>query len=144
MFNLRIRDVLDKSRLIKATPDMTVSAAAKLMAFEQVGAVVVLDAGRLSGIFTERDVVFRVVAPDLDPSTTRLSAVMTPAPLTIEASKSFGYALLLMHENRFRHLPVIDGGVLIGMVSARHALDPELEEFVVETQRRVHFRREAG
>ena len=64
MFNLQIRDVLDKSRLIKATPDMTVSAAAKLMAFEQVGAVVVLDAGRLSGIFTERDVVFRVVAPE--------------------------------------------------------------------------------
>ena len=143
MYSLKVRDILDKTRLVTAAPDMRVNAAAKLMAFEQVGAVLVTDSGRLMGIFTERDITFRVVAQDRDPALTLVSAVMTPAPVTIDAHKSFGYAMLLMHDHRFRHLPVLEAGQLIGIVSARNALDPDLEEFVAESQRRLHLQREA-
>ena len=62
--------------------------------------------------------------------------------LHVTTDESFGYTLLLMHENGFRHLPVIERGKLVGVVSARNALDPDLEEFVLEVHRREHFRRE--
>jgi predicted transcriptional regulator len=67
---------------------------------------------------------------------------MTIEPKTVSPDKSFGYALLIMHENRFRHLPVIENGKLVGVVSARNALDPDLEEFVSESERRRHISRE--
>ena len=66
---------------------------------------------------------------------------MTPEPKTVAADESFGYALLLMHENGFRHVPVMENGLPVGVVSARHALDPDLEEFTVEAERRKSFRR---
>jgi predicted transcriptional regulator len=67
---------------------------------------------------------------------------MTAEPITITPEKSFGYALLIMHENGFRHLPVLENDKLVGIVSARNALDPDLEEFVSESQRREHILRE--
>jgi CBS domain-containing protein len=109
---------------------------------EKCRRIMVVDDRRLVGIFTERDAVFRVIARDLDCQTTRLVEVMTKAPITAAPDNSFGYALLLMHENGFRHVPVIDNGKLIGVVSARNALDPDMEEFVSEAQRRRHILRE--
>jgi CBS domain-containing protein len=96
----------------------------------------VLENERLIGIFTERDAVSRVIAKDRDVQTTRLAEVMTASPKTIAPDKTFGYALLLMHENGFRHVPVIANDRVVGMVSARNALDPDLEEFVAESHRR--------
>jgi len=66
--------------------------------------------------------------------------VMTREPKTVDPDKSFGYALLMMHENGFRHVPVIEQDKLIGIVSSRNALDPDMEEFVAEAQRRKHIR----
>jgi CBS domain-containing protein len=134
--------MMEKKRLVTASPETTVSKAAKLMAKRRVGAVMVVEEHRLVGIFTERDAVFRVIAPGRDSQTTRLADVMTTAPKTVDPDKSFGYALLMMHENGFRHVPVIENGRLIGVVSARDALDPDLEEFVAESQRRKHILRE--
>jgi CBS domain-containing protein len=134
---------MERKKLLTAPPDTAVSEAARLMAHRKVGAVMVVDQDSLVGIFTERDAVFRVVARGRDPRTTRLAEVMTPAPVTIDPDKSFGYALLLMHENRFRHVPVIENGIPVGIVSARNALDPDLEEFVSESQRRKQILREA-
>jgi CBS domain-containing protein len=142
MFSQPIRDVMEKEKLLTAPPQTAVSKAARQMAKRNVGAVLVMEKGHLVGIFTERDAVFRVIARGLDPLTTPLIDVMTATPKTVAADKSFGYALLLMHENGFRHLPVIENGKLIGIVSARHALDPELEEFVSEAERRKRFLRE--
>ena len=65
---------------------------------------------------------------------------MTTAPKTVDPDKSFGFALLLMYEHGFRHVPVVDKDKLIGIVSSRNALDPDLEEFVAEAQRRKHIR----
>lgn len=140
MFSQRIRSVMERKKLLTAPPETTVSDAAKLMAKKNVGAVMVVENGLLVGIFTERDAVFRVIAQGRDTRTTSLAEVMTTAPQTVDQDKSFGYALLMMHENGFRHVPVVENGKPIGIVSSRNALDPEMEEFVAETQRRKHIR----
>ncbi len=142
MFGLKIRDVMEHKLLLTAPPETMVSQAAEMMAGRKVGAVMVTDHNKLVGIFTERDAVFRVLAKGLVPQATRLADVMTAAPQVVDPDKSFGYALLLMHENGFRHVPVVEGGELIGIVSARNALDPDLEEFVSESQRREQIQRE--
>ena len=126
-------------RVLKAAPKTLVSKAAKLMAARNVGAVLVMEDDRLAGILTERDIVFRVVAKGLDAEATPLSEVMTKAPRTVDPDKPFGYALLVMQENGFRHLPVVEDGKPIGIVSSRSAMDPELEDFVSEASRRQRF-----
>jgi len=140
MFSQRIRSVMERKKILTAPPETTVSKAAELMAMKNVGAVMVVKDERLIGIFTERDAVFRVMAKGLDAKTTALVEVMTCTPKTVDPDKSFGFALLMMHENGFRHVPVIENGKPIGIVSARNALDPDMEEFVSEAQRRKHIR----
>ena len=143
MLSEPVRNVMERKRLVMAGPDTSVSAAAELMAANKVGAVMVVEAKRLVGIFTERDALFRVIAQQRDVDTTRLAEVMTPSPLTVAPQETFGYALILMHENGFRHVPVVENGEPIGMVSARSALDPDLEEFESEARRRKAIRRES-
>ena len=143
MFSQPVRSIMERRKFVTVPPTTTVREASQMMAKKQVGAVLVVENERLLGIFSERDVVFRVVARGLDPATTPLEKVMTPEPKTIKPNNTFGYAMTLMHENRFRHLPVIDQGKVVGIVSARSALDPELEEFVCEERRRQHFKEEA-
>ncbi len=141
MFSMRIRSVMEARKLLLAPPETTVAQAAKLMAKKNVGAVLIVEGERLVGIFTERDAVYRVIARKLDPSATRLDEVMTRNPKSVEPQESFGYALLMMYENGFRHAPVVEDGRPVGIVSARHALDPDLEEFEHEARRRHHLRR---
>ncbi len=140
MFSQRVRSVMKKKSVLTAPPETTVSKAAKLMAKKNVGAVMVVEGEKLVGIFTERDAVFRVMAQGRDAQATRLADVMTIEPRTVDPDKSFGYALLIMQENGFRHVPVIENGKPIGIVSARNALDPEMEEFVSEAKRRESIR----
>ena len=130
---------MEKQNVLMASPDTTVSKASEMMAKKNVGAVMVVENERLVGIFTERDAVFRVIARGRDACSTRLAEVMTADPKTLDPHKSFGYALLMMHENGFRHVPVIEDGKPIGIVSSRNAMDPDLEEFVSEAQRRKHI-----
>jgi CBS domain-containing protein len=140
MFDQPIREIMERRKFLTAPPDTTVSKAAQLMEHNNVGAVMVVVDDRLIGIFTERDAVFRVIARGRDAQSTKLSEVMTTEPQTIDPDKPFGYALLLMQENGFRHVPVIENGKPIGIVSARNALDPDMEEFISEEQRRKHIR----
>jgi CBS domain-containing protein len=134
---------MERKKVLMAPPETSVAAAAKLMAKKKVSAVLVVDGGRLVGIFTERDAVYRVIAKGRDPSSTTLADVMTPDPNTVTPKESFGYAMLLMHEHGFRHAPVIENDRPVGIVSARNALDPELEEFEAEARRRKCIRRHA-
>ena len=139
MFSSPVKEIMDKRKLLLAEPTMTVRKAAEAMAKRGVGAVLVVDDQKLVGIFTERDIVFRVVARGLDTATTPLAEVMTRDPKTIAPHKSYGAAMLLMHENKFRHLPVVENDLPVGIVSSRSALDPDLEEFVFEERRRRHL-----
>jgi CBS domain-containing protein len=142
MFEQSVRSVMRRRDLLTAPPSISVIDAAGRMAKKNVGAIVVIENEQIVGIFTERDIVFRVVARGLDVATTRISDAMTRTLHTIQADESFGCALLVMHDHKFRHLPVLDDGKLVGIVSARSALDPELEDFVFEAERRAHLRAE--
>lgn len=140
MFDLPIRRVMERKKLITAAPDKSVSQAARLMAGKDAGAVLVVEGDQLIGIFTERDVVFRVVALGLDPKETLLREVMTVNPKTLGPTQSYGHALIIMQENGFRHIPVVDEGQVIGIISSRNAMDPDLEELVADQRRREHYR----
>ncbi len=140
MFELPIKSLMEPRKLLVATPDTVVSAAAKRMASKNTGAILIVEDGQLLGIFTERDAVFRVLAKGLDASTTKLRTVMTPQPATMTPDRTYGQALMLMHEKGFRHVPVVGPAGVLGIVSARNAMDPDLEEFVSEARRREHYR----
>jgi len=140
MYSMRVKSVMERKKRLVAKPETTVAKAAKLMAQKNVGAVMVVSEKHLVGIFTERDVVIRVIAADRDPATTTIGEVMTPDPVCVEPNEIFGRALLLMHDHGFRHVPVVENGEPVGIVSSRSALDPEMEEFTAETQRRLSLR----
>jgi CBS domain-containing protein len=130
-----IRMIIENQEVVSASASTTVHEAAQLMRLRKVGAVMVIEDGRLVGIFTERDALFRVVADDRDAQHTQLSEVMTRSPQTLHPDKSFADALHIMHQCGFRHVPVVEDGHPIGMISARDALGPELEDFVYEMLR---------
>ena len=129
-----IRTIIDQQDLVTASAKTPISDAARLMKQHHVGAIMVVAEGNLVGIFTERDGLFRVLAEGRDGQTT-LDDVMTRNPMTIHPDRSFAEALQMMYGGSFRHVPVVEDGRPIGMVSARDALGPELEAFVYELLR---------
>jgi CBS domain-containing protein len=140
MYSMRVKSVMERGKRLVAPPETTVAKAAKLMAKKNVGAVMVVVDKQLVGIFTERDLVVRVIAEGLEVATTRIGEVMTADPISVPPDEIFGRALLLMHDHGFRHVPVVENGEPVGIVSSRSALDPEMEEFTAETQRRLSLR----
>ena len=133
-----IRKIIEGQELVTCTADMTVSDAAGLMRDKHIGAIIVVDSGRVAGIFTERDALFRVVAEGRDVRTTRLAQVMTPNPQTVKPDQPFSAALQMMYGGKFRHVPVVEDGRPVGIISARDAMGPELEAFVFELLRQEH------
>lgn len=123
-----IRDVIVDRPILTASPLLSVREAVLKMVQARVGALMLVKNGRLAGIFTERDALVRVIAARLDPDTTPVEAVMTAGPETIEAGKPLAHALHRMHDGGFRHMPVVEDGVPIGMVSVRDALGPEIAQ----------------
>lgn len=137
MTNRTIRMIIEQQEVITAPGNTTVIAAARLMKENQVGAVMVVEEdGGLAGVFTERDALFRVIAEGRDVQTTLVADVMTRNPQTIHPDKPFADALHVMYEGGFRHVPVVEDGRPVGMISARDALGPELEDFIYELLRR--------
>ena len=140
MPNRTLRQVIEGRTVTSALADTTVRAAAVAMANQQVGAIMVVDdKGLLTGLFTERDVLNRVVAKGLDPDKTPLSAVMTEKLLTATPDKPLSHALHMMFEGGFRHVPVVENGKPVGMVSARNALGLEICQFEKELKERDHI-----
>ena len=130
-----IRKIIEDQEIVTAPADMTVAEAALLMRDKHIGAVIVVENGRLAGIFTERDALFRVVAEGRDGKSTRLADVMTRNPQTVRPDQPFSVALQMMYGGKFRHVPVVEDGRPVGIISARDALGPELEAFVYELLR---------
>lgn len=108
--------------------DHSVRDAARYMTDRRVGAVAVLDDTRLVGILSERDVMGRVVALQLDPDRTRVGEVMTRDLVVAQAGESHEEGLRRMKQAGCRHLPVVDGDRLVGMVSQRDLLQIDLSE----------------
>lgn len=131
-----IRTIVRNQRVYSVPTSATVRTAAHMMKEYRVGALMVVDGDQLIGIFTERDALFRVLAGNLDPDRTSVGDVMTANPTTIAPDRPMGHALHLMHEGGFRHLPVAENGVPLGMVSIRDALGMELIDFEQEVDDR--------
>jgi CBS domain-containing protein len=112
--------------LVTAAPGESLAEAARRMDERKVGAALVLDGGALKGIVTERDVLRTVAAGRVESST--VADCMTADPETVEPSESVGQAAVLMIHGGFRHLPVVDGGRVVGIVSIRDLIQIALDD----------------
>jgi CBS domain-containing protein len=128
-----IPDVVQGQELLTLSESRTVREAARCMCDRRVGSVLVTRKDRLVGIFTERDVVSRVVAPGRDPDKTPLAQVMTQNPDTVVPRTTAIEALRRMQDGGFRHLPVVDQGRLVGIVSRRDFYGEEKAQLDDET-----------
>jgi CBS domain-containing protein len=135
-----LRTIVAKRTPLILAAQATVAEAALRMREHNVGAAMVVEGTRLAGIFTERDALFRVLAARQDPDRTAVGSVMTRDPQTIHPDKPFVEALRIMHEGRFRHLPVVEDGRPLGMVTSRDALHPDLVELRDELETRELIR----
>lgn len=117
--NTSISTLLEsKGGAIRTVPSsVTVAAAVQEMNRHKIGAILVMNEANLAGIFTERDVLTRVVAGSLDPKTTPITAVMTASVLTIPPTATVQEVMDIFADRRCRHLPVMEDGKLKGLIS---------------------------
>ena len=120
-------------------PGVSVREAVKMMAQRKIGAVMIGERTRLEGIFTERDLLTKVVAASRDPDAVTLGEVMTRDPDTIGPNTSAHEALQRMSERSYRHLPVTENGRIVGMVSVRDIYGAMLRELEDELHERDAF-----
>ena len=114
-----VPDVISNQTLAWVSPSETARSAARLMRERKVAAVLVMESDRLVGIITERDMTCRVVAASRDADTTSCREIMTANPDTLSPSDTAHDAISMMRSRNYRHLPVVDGAKVVGMVSVR-------------------------
>ncbi len=130
-----LRDLVKDRKLYSIEATRTVLEAARYMMEHNVGAVPVLRDGDLAGILSERDIMNRVVAVGRTPGTTAVSEVMTANPRAVAAAESIEECLFIMREFGFRHLPIVDGKQLKGLVSLRDVLMHQAAEIERQARR---------
>jgi CBS domain-containing protein len=125
-----VRDLLARkgTRVISIRPDATVLEAALLMNENGIGGLVVLEGGTLAGVITERDMMRRVLAQRRDPATTEVRAVMTTPVVTCAPGTTMEEAAAVMTTRRIRHLPVQEGGRLVGLITIGDLLAFQVSE----------------
>jgi len=123
-----IRDLINNRTIHYVQPSQTVFEAASYMVDCNVGAVPVLDDAKLVGIFSERDIMRRVVTEGRDPLTTRIAEVMSTDVRTVAPGASSEEAMCVMQSHGVRHLPVCEGRTLVGFLSLRDLLRCHLDE----------------
>jgi Predicted signal-transduction protein containing cAMP-binding and CBS domains len=117
-----IGEIIEGRSLVYAAPSDSVRDVARTMSDHNVGAIAVIDEGKLVGIFSERDVLTRIVAEGRNPDETRVDSVMTRDLMVADPGDDIDDALQKMHACNCRHLPVVDRGRLAGMISIRDLL----------------------
>jgi CBS domain-containing protein len=125
---MHVYDLINAQETYRADAGQTVFDVAQAMVERNIGAVPVLRDGLLIGIFSERDLMKRVVVEGRDPRTTQVDEVMTDDPLTVGPDESLETCMILMRRHGFRHLPVCEGKRLRGIVSLRDILLHDLNE----------------
>jgi CBS domain-containing protein len=116
---MAIIESLMKTEMVTAESDETVAHAAWSMARNEVGALLILESGKLVGILSERDVVARVVAEGRDPTATRVAEVATPDPVSVDVGTHVRACAELLRDKGIRHLPVTRDGKPAGILSSR-------------------------
>ena len=126
----KLKDLLAKKEnvVIQVESDCIIAAAARKMRDNKVGALMVMKNDTLSGIFTERDLMSRVVAEGLDPEKVQVSEAMTSSIATVPLETPIREAANIMSQNRIRHLPVLEEGQLYGVISVGDILAWKLRE----------------
>jgi CBS domain-containing protein len=124
---MRIYELVREQQTYRADLNQTVLEVAHAMVARGIGAVPVLENGLLVGVFSERDLMKRVVVEGLDPGNVRVSEVMTPDPMTVSPQEEVETCRVLMKRHGFRHLPICEGTQLRGMVSLRDILLYDLD-----------------
>jgi CBS domain-containing protein len=117
-----IYDLVKDRKIYSIDADKTVVEAARFMMEHNIGALPVLRDGELVGMFSERDIMNRVVAVGRMPGQTKIAEVMTPNPRAVHVDETVDNCLFLMREFGFRHLPICEGKQLKGLVSLRDVL----------------------
>ncbi len=123
-----IYDLVRGNELFVATEQQSVTEVARLMGQHNVGAVPVLRDGELVGVFSERDIMKRVVAVGLDPQRTRVGEVMSTDVRAVSPRETLEDCMVLMKMHGIRHLPIVEGNRLVGVVSLRDILLHEVTE----------------
>ena len=130
----KMSDIVRNQNPVTLQPNATVREACQCMRDPRVGAILVTEADqRLLGIFTGRDAVHRVLADGKSAATTKLDEVMTRDPTTIPPGKTAIEALRLMQDGRYRHVPIVDGDKVVGIVSRYDFSGIELDRLDEET-----------
>jgi len=130
----KMSDIVRNQDPVTLRPDATVREACQCMRDQRVGAILVTEADqRLLGIFTGRDAVHRVLADGKSAATTKLDEVMTRDPTTIPPGKTAIEALRLMQDGRYRHVPIVEGDKVVGIVSRYDFSGIELDRLDEET-----------
>jgi CBS domain-containing protein len=124
----RLKDILQDRPLFAAEAGETVFQAATRMAALNVGAILVLDQGALRGVFSERDLMKRVVVPGLNPETTLVAEVMSVELITGDEETTVEEAMDMMRRCGCRHLPVMRAETVVGFISMRDLMLHELEQ----------------
>jgi len=99
-------------------PDVSVTECVRTMTSEKLGALIIMDGQRLIGIFTERDAMNKVLAAGRDPLNTKVSEVMTDNPYSIPPTTTVGEAMTIVTNRRFRHLPIVENGKVLAVISS--------------------------
>lgn len=125
-----VKQVLEQKGNVtySVTPDTSVFDALALMALHDIGAVVVMDTGRLVGIFTERDYARKIVLKGLSSKDVRVGEMMTTDVQTIKPSDKITTVMNTMTNKRFRHLPVMDDGAIVGIVTIGDVVKSVIQE----------------
>jgi CBS domain-containing protein len=118
----QIGEIIEGHPLFHVAPADSVREVARTMSKNKIGAIAVLDGGKLVGIFSERDVLTRIVAEGRNPDETRVDSVMTKDIIVAAPADDINEALQKMRDCNCRHLPVVQGGRLVGMISIRDLL----------------------
>jgi CBS domain-containing protein len=129
-----LRDIMRSGFLFTVQKNGMVSEAVRLMADHNVGIVIVLDGSQLAGVFSERDVVRRVLHQGLDPASTPLGEVMTGSVITGDAEMDYESAMRAMDEAGIRHLLVTSGSKMLSMISVRDLMRAAIQERDEEVQ----------
>lgn len=133
-----VGDVLTEKRIknvVKCAPDANVAVAARMMVEHKIGSVLVVEGETIRGIFTERDLLNRVVAAEKDPHLTRVRDVMSQTVACATLQTRLAECRAVMTRDRVRHLPVVDAGRLIGIISSGDILAREVHD----QQETIHY-----
>ena len=124
----KLREIMRYGFLFTVQRDVAVAEAVRIMAAHNVGIVAVLDAERLIGVFSERDVVQKVLAKGLDPTRTPVKDVMTTELVVADADEDYQSAIRKMDQANIRHLPVVSEGRLLSMISIRDLMRVDIQD----------------